>query len=130
MDIDPNCHFHNLLATFDNLSKQDTHALYKDLMHGRLLHSDLEAIRNRISSTLKFNIANLGAKFLYYFFQSFKDIVWADHNDKVVVWESLHNITKHHKTRIRRSNSTSNRNLTTTQDTISIKNSDTEKIRK
>ena len=26
MDIDPNCHFHNLLTTFDNLLKQDTYA--------------------------------------------------------------------------------------------------------
>ena len=99
MDVDPNCTFHDLLATFDDLPRQDIHALYCDLMHGRLLHSDVAAIRKRITSTYKFNIVNLGAKFLYFFFQSFKAIVWTDHNDKVSAWESLHNITKHQKTK-------------------------------
>ena len=99
MEVDSTCTFRNLLATFDTLSRQDTYALYNDLMHGRLLHSDIAAIRKRIITTHKLNIVNLGAKFLYFFFQSFKAIIWIDHNDKVSTWESLHNISKHQKSK-------------------------------
>ena len=68
MEVDPNSTFYYFLATFDDLSNNDTYALYKDLMHGRILHSDLAAIRKCIFSTHKFNMVNLGARFLYFFF--------------------------------------------------------------
>ena len=68
MEVDPNCTFYNFLATFDNLSLQDTYSLYKDLMQGRLLYSDLAVIRNRLTSFHKFNMVNLSVKFLYFFF--------------------------------------------------------------
>ena len=35
--------------------------------------------------------------FLYFFFKSFKAIVWTDHNDKTAAWEFVHNITKRQK---------------------------------
>ena len=72
MEVDLNSTFYHFLATFDNFSSHDTYALYKDLMHGRILHSDLAVIRKCIFSTHKFNMVNLG---LYFFFQSFKTIL-------------------------------------------------------
>ena len=94
MEVNSTCTFRNLLVIFDILSRQDTYALYNDLMHGRLLYSDIAAIRKRIITTHKFNIVNLGARFLYFFFQAFKTILWIDYNDRISVWKSLHNISK------------------------------------
>src|SRR5207249_421681 len=37
MEVDSNCTFHNFLVTFDDLSRQDTYLLYKDLIHGCIL---------------------------------------------------------------------------------------------
>ena len=53
----------------------------------------------------------------YIFFQSFKAIVWTDHNDKVSAWKSLHNITKHQKTKSKSTVST-NRSLSHTSNIV------------
>ena len=120
MEVDPNSTFYHFLATFDDLSSHDTYVLYKDLMHGRILHSDLAAIRKRIFSTHKFNMVNLGARFLYFFFQSFRTILWMDHNNKVLVWESFHNISKQQRIKSYRSTALSSQPTTITSNTATI----------
>src|SRR6185437_10215588 len=95
--------------------------------NGRLLYSDIAAIRKRIITTHKLNIVNLGARFLYFFFQSFKAIVWIDHNDKVSTWESLYNISKHQKTKNRPTVSTSHFLTTTSLTNTSLPHSATNK---
>ena len=74
LKVDPNSVFTDLLSTFDHFPDQNKTALYNDLMHGRILHSDINAIMDRISTKDPINHINLGAKVLYYFFKFFKAI--------------------------------------------------------
>ena len=93
MKVDDQATFTNFLDTFQNLSSVELAELYKDLMMGTILHSDIKALIVRIQSNKPFNLTNLGAKFLFYFFQSFKAILWKEHCDKMAIWEIQHHIT-------------------------------------